>query len=148
MTLEEWMERNVTEEFDADDVTSQYLKIRRARARMSKAFDEDDAVMKAEQERLGALMLDFLNTHKIKSAPSKNGVFFKKLQVKASCSNWTAFYDWIKENDAFEFLHKRITTTEVDKYLEAHKEDEVSLPPGIAVIKDYIVEVRTGKGEE
>ena len=135
----------MAEEFDADAVTELYLKCRRAIANRTKAYDADVAILKAEQDRLAGLMMEFLDAHKIKSAPSTHGVFYKELEIKPAATDWTAFYNWIKENDAFEFLHKRISSEAVKNFMDRHKEDEVGLPPGVSVLKEYKVKVRTGK---
>jgi hypothetical protein len=144
------MENEVTETFNADEVTGRYLMIRRAKARMTSDHKKRVAVFEAEEERLEGLMMGFLNDHKMKSAPSINGTFYKEMEVLPSATDWTAFYEWIKENDAFQFLHKRITAKEIATYMEDHKDDDVSLPPGVAVMKKYkiIVRTATGTGEE
>lgn len=152
MSLEEWLEKNVTEGsnsgFDADAVTALYLKIRRKKAERKKEFDTWYADATADQEKLEGMMKDFLDQHGLKSAPSANGVFYKKVDIKPSAADWTVFYEWIKETNQFEFLHKRISVEAVKAYMEEHKDDEMSLPPGINVLKEYVVRVRTGKGEE
>lgn len=134
------------EPFDCDAVTEQYLKMRHIKAKMTKAYEDDKAVIEAEQERLESLMMGYLENHKVKSAPTIHGVFYKELQVKPSATDWTAFYKWIRENDAFEFLHKRISSEQVQLYLELHKNDpDGGLPPGIQVLKEHKIKVRTGK---
>lgn len=140
-------EHAVTEEvFDADAITGRYLMVRRAKARHAKDAKLREAVFDAELERLEGVMGSFLDAHKIKSAPSLHGLFYKELVVKPSATDWTAFYKWIRENDAFEFLHKRITAEQIATYMEAHKDDDVSLPPGVAISKEYKVRVRTATG--
>lgn len=136
----------MTEEINCDDITAEYLMLRRMLARMSKAYEAEKAIVVAEQERLESLMAAYLERHKVKSAPTIHGVFYKELSVKPSATDWTAFYNWIKENDAFEFLHKRISSEQVTLYLNLHKDDpDGGLPPGIAVLKEYKITVRTGK---
>lgn len=134
------------EPFDCDDVTAQYLLCRRVLAKMTKAYDAEVEVIKTEQSRLEGLMMDYLDTHKVRSAPTMHGVFYKELEVKPSATDWTAFYAWIKEHDAFEFLHKRISSEQVKLYLDLHKNDpDGGLPPGIAILKEHKIKVRTGK---
>ena len=137
----------MTDVFNADETTARYLLLRREIAQINKECGVLIAKRKAEMEELEGAMMIFLNDHKMKSAPSANGIFYKEFVVKPSATDWTAFYEWIKENDAFEFLHKRITAEAVAKYMEDHKDDDVSLPPGVAVLTEYVVRVRTGTGE-
>jgi hypothetical protein len=140
-------EGQVTESFDAEAATERYLMVKRAKARRAKAAKLEEAVFDDELERIAAQMGEYLESHKVKTAPTKAGVFYKEFVVKPSATDWTAFYEWIKKNDAFQFLHKRITADEVAKYMEEHKDDDVSLPPGVAVMTEYVVRVRTGTGD-
>lgn len=147
-TLEQQKEKSVTDDFDADAITARYLLCRTAIANINKDADTRVATLKAEQERLKGLMLDFLTKTKQKSAPSASGTFFRKTTVKPSATDWGTFYDWIAEQKAFHFLHKRISVEAVNTYMEEHKGDDVGLPPGIAVVTEYDIGVRVGKGEE
>ena len=144
-TLEEWKEEKMAEEFDADAMTEYYLRLRRMKAAMNKDNDTRIAPVSAEMARVEGVMLEFLDSHKMKSAPSAHGTIYKELDIKPRATDWTAFYNWIKEHDAFEFLHKRISAEAVSSYMELHKDDDVSLPPGVDVMKEYVVRVRTGK---
>src|ERR1039458_7184153 len=119
------------EDFDADAMTSYFLGLKRACVNMDKDNEKRKEPAKLEMERVLALMGEFLDSHKMKSAPSKHGVFYKELEVRPRATDWTAFYNWIKQTDAFEFLHKRITADAVAAYMELHRDDEVALPPGI-----------------
>ncbi len=135
----------MSDEFDCEAMTAYYLKCDRAVDAMNAENKKRIAPIKAEMERILGLMDNYLTVHKVKNASSKTGVFFRELDIKPRATDWTAFYAWIKENDAFEFLHKRITADSVAAYMEQHKDDEVALPPGIAVEKSYVIRVRTGK---
>lgn len=139
-----------TVEFDADAITSRYLYVRNARAKRSSAAKKEDDIFKAELDRLEGIMRDWLDKVKLKSAPCINGTFFKQLEVLPVAEDWTEFYEWISKNKAYQFLHKRITAKEVAAYMEEHKDDAVSLPPGIRVEKKWKVVVRTAtdKGDE
>jgi hypothetical protein len=50
------------------------------------------------------------------------------------------FYGWIKDNDAFDALERRVKKTFVTEFMETH---EGGLPPpGITVSREYVVRVR------
>ena len=53
--------------------------------------------------------------------------------------DWEAFYDWIKEHDAFDALERRIKRTFVSKYMD---DNDGAIPPGVNVFRRYTVEVR------
>ena len=135
----------VTNEFDCEAATARWLVCKREIAQINTEVAVLVDKRKAEQAEIEARMDDYLTVHKVKNASTKAGVFFREMTVKPRATDWTAFYNWIKENDAFEFLHKRITADAVAAYMEQHKDDEVALPPGVAVEKEFVVRVRTGK---
>lgn len=135
----------MSQPFDADAVAEAYLKCRRAKSAMSKVFEQNCNVLDAEMERLGGLMMDFLNANGMDSAKCKHGTFYKTPKVRPQVADWTAFYKWIREHDAFEFLHKRVSSEAVKTYMDDHKDDAQGLPPGVTVLKEYEVTVRTGK---
>lgn len=132
--------------FDADAVTERWLKCKSAISNLTADCKRRVKIIEAEQARLEGLMREFLDAHKMNSAPCKSGTFFKTMSVKPAATDWTVLYEWIKKHDAFHFLHKRISSEAVKDYMEEHKDDtEGGLPPGLSVIKDYDIIVRTGK---
>ena len=145
-TLEEWNVAN--EPFDCDAMTAYWFRCKAAVAAMNKDNDERTAPVKAEMERVEGLMANYLAEHKVKNAATAHGTFYKELVVRPRATDWTAFYNWIKEHDAFQFLHKRITADEVSAFMEMHKDDDVGLPPGIAVDKEYVIRVRINTSKE
>jgi hypothetical protein len=138
-----WLKEQSVETNKFDELTERYLYVKRARAKRAAAAAEDDKVFKTEMERLEGVMGDLLTTTGLTNAKSAHGTVYRELEVLPAAEDWTTFYNWISENKAFQFLHKRITAREVAAYMEEHKDDPVSLPPGIRVEKKYVVRVRT-----
>lgn len=116
-----------------------YVKLREAKAKIMSDAEEAAAKLAAKMDVIEAEMLRFMNKNKINSIATTSGTFYKELDVKPSCSDWSAFYEWIKENDTFEFLEKRVTRNQIKEYMELNED---ALPPGISVLKEYKVRVR------
>jgi hypothetical protein len=49
------------------------------------------------------------------------------------------FYVWIKDNDAFDALERRVKKSFIATYMEDNKGE---LPPGISVMQEYTVTIR------
>jgi hypothetical protein len=124
---------------DTEKLAKVYIKIRDARRDLKKKFDEEDGALKAKLEKIEGVMLTFLNENKQESARTTVGTFFKQEEVTPTAADWDAIYKWIKKNDAFEMLERRIKKTFVSEYMEAHKG---SIPPGVSVYREYVVRVR------
>src|SRR5208283_559797 len=125
--------------FDGDKATRVFLKMREARANLKQEYEAADKVIKDQQERVEAAMLGFLNDHKLDSAPTSHGVFFKQLDIIPQGADWDKIYAWIVETNGFDFLERRLKKTEVRNYMNVNKG---ALPPGVSVFSKYVVRVR------
>lgn len=124
---------------DLGKVTKAHINIRDARSALKKQFDTADADLKAAQVKLEAAMLGHLNQHGTESVRTEAGTFYRQEEITPSGSDWSAFYDWIKEHDAWDALERRIKKTFVKEFAEAHNGQ---LPPGVSVHREYVVRVR------
>lgn len=116
-----------------------YLKIDDVRKERQAAHDEEDQKLKDQQEQIKAHLLKFLNETNQKSSNTADGLVYWEEVVTPTAADWGAFYEWIKEHDAFDFLHKRITATEITAYME---QNEGAIPPGVSVFRQRVVRVR------
>lgn len=130
---------------DADRVTHAFLNIRAAREALRQTYEKQDGDLKAKQAMLEAAMLGFLNDHKVDSAPTAHGVFFRQLDIIPQGADWDKFYDWIVETNGFDFLERRIKKTAVRDYMNTNKG---ALPPGVNVFSRYVVRVRRSSKDD
>jgi hypothetical protein len=128
--------------FDADKAVSDYVKLGDFLTEKKKEWAAEEKRIKDVQQKIQTALLKHLNDTKQESARTKSGTFFKQEKLTPTAADWDTFYKWIAENDAFEFLQKRIKSTEVSAYMEQH---EGTPPPGVSVYREYEVHVRRGK---
>jgi hypothetical protein len=124
---------------DMERVVRAYVNIRDARAKRKREWEAEDAKLSADQDRLGMFLLKHLNDAKVNSSSTNAGTFYKQKVVMPSASDWEAFYAWIAENNAFDFLERRIKRTAITEYMETN---ENRLPPGVSTFDKYEVHVR------
>ena len=62
----------------------------------------------------------------------------RKLSTQFWTSDWPAFYQMMKDHDAFHLLHQRIAHGHVAQFLEDHPD---LVPPGLNADKKYVVTV-------
>jgi hypothetical protein len=128
---------------DAEQLVRVFVKMRDRRSELKRAFEAEDAAIKAKQEKIEAVLLDHLNKNKQDSARTAAGTFYRQKKTVPSASDWEAFYAWIKENDAFDALERRIKAKFITDYMEEHADDpDNNLPPGVSVFTRYDVRVR------
>lgn len=121
-----------------DKVAETYVKIRDARSTLKRQYEADDLALKAQLETLDSFLLDKLKTLGVESARTKYGTVYRYVEVKPSCQDWSGFYAWIAENEAFDALERRVKKTFITTYMEDNKGE---LPPGITVTQEYAVKV-------
>lgn len=124
---------------DHNKLVTVYTKIRAKRAEIKKAYEEEDDKLKADLAKIEAVLLNHLNTTNTDAVRTEAGTFYRQQEIIPSASDWQAFYDWIKENDAFDALERRVKKTFVSEYMEAH---EGAIPPGVSVYRTFVVRVR------
>lgn len=124
---------------DHNKLVTVYTKIRAKRAEIKKAYEAEDDKLKADLAKIEAVLLNHLNTTNTDAVRTEAGTFYRQQEIIPSASDWQAFYDWIKENDAFDALERRVKKTFVSEYMEAH---EGAIPPGVSVYRTFVVRVR------
>jgi hypothetical protein len=125
---------------DLSQVCETYRKIRDAKAEIKRAMEEKIAELDGKLEKLEGFMLQHLNTHGMDSVRTAGGTFYKQEDIRPNIVDDKAFYEWIKANDAFDALERRVKKTFVTEYMESH---EGKLPPpGIHVTREFVVRVR------
>ena len=66
------------------------------------------------------------------------GAVYKAIVVRVAIADEGVFFPWVRENDALDFLERRVKSTEVQKYMAAHGE----APPGLTIYKEEEARVR------
>lgn len=126
-------------DIDNEKVVKAYQKIRAAREDLAREFKVKDDELKEKQERLQNFLLDFLNTNGLQNAATESGIFYKQEDVIPTAADWQAFYAWVKQNNAFDALEKRITRTFIKNWMDDH---DGTPPPGVSVFRKYKVGIR------
>jgi hypothetical protein len=122
-----------------DDAIEAYLALRKRLDEMKETHKAAEAEIAAKLEKLETFFLHFLNVSGGSSFQAKGiGTFFKQDVVSCSVKDWDATLAWIKEQDAWEFLERRVSKTVVQEYAAAQGQ----LPPGIDMTTAVAVRVR------
>jgi hypothetical protein len=124
---------------DTDKLVRVYLKMRDKRTELKRAYEEEDNKLKANMSKIETTLLSFLNDHKMDNSSTKDGSFYREETMIPTGADWEAFYQFVKQEDAFEFLEKRITKKAVKDYMEAHGGTP---PPGVSVYREFVCRVR------
>lgn len=124
---------------DVTKLTTAYVNLRDARKKLASEYQQQDNELKAKQELIETEMLRFMNDSNMDSVKTPAGTFYRQENLRPSASDWDAFYAWIKKNDAFEALERRVKKDFVKNYMDENNGD---LPPGVSVYREFVARVR------
>lgn len=119
----------------ADKLVKAYIKIRDARAELSKQDKELEEQLDMIQEKL----LEICKETGTDGLRTEFGTVSRRISKRYWTSDWESFYKFMKEHDAFGLLQQRITTANMEQFLEENPDLH---PPGLNLDANYAVTVR------
>ena len=119
----------------ADKLVKAYIKIRDARAELSKQDKELEEQLDMIQEKL----LEICKETGTDGLRTEFGTVSRRISKRYWTSDWESFYKFMKEHDAFGLLQQRITTANMEQFLEENPDLH---PPGLNLDATYAVTVR------
>lgn len=127
-------ENNVT----LQSLVERYIALRDKKIAIAAQLKEkvgriDDVLSKVE-----AAMLKEFKAMGVESVRTPHGTAFKSVRTSATVADWDAALDYIKSNEDWGMLEKRVSKDAV----KAYREDHNDLPPGINWREDITINVR------
>lgn len=122
-----------------DALTKTYLKIKAKRSEVKAKFDEEDGVLKEQQEQVKRALLDYCKEHDVESVRTSSGMFYRSLKTRYWTSDWESIYKFVLEHGVPELFAKSLNQTNVKQFLEENPE---VVPKGLNVDSEYSISVR------
>ena len=110
-----------------DAVIKKYMKLREKKVLVEATIKEELDKIKADMTKLEAFLKAKLDADGLTSFKTEYGTAFLTTTDFANVEDWDAVLRFIREEEAFDMLEKRVSKTAVRGYIEANKE----VPPGI-----------------
>jgi hypothetical protein len=110
-----------------DDVIATYMKLRSQKESLEAETKERVAEVKAKMEKLEAWIKEQADLQGVTSFKTKHGTAFLTTTDYATVADWDAMLTFVRENDAYDMLEKRVSKTAVRGYIEQTK----TVPPGV-----------------
>ena len=110
-----------------DDVVATYMKLRSQKEAMEAEVKDRVSTIKAKMEKLEAWIKEQADIQGVTSFKTKHGTAFFTTPDYANVGDWDAVLDFIRTQEAFDMLEKRISKIAVRGYIEANK----AIPPGV-----------------
>jgi hypothetical protein len=101
-------------------LADEYYKIREDRL----AADKAAASLKAKENELFTAITYVMSEHDMSSVGGKVAILKRSVEEKPIAQDWDEIYRYIRENDAFDILHKRLGVGA----LRLRKDDDIDVP--------------------
>jgi hypothetical protein len=142
MDVLEVQDEVTTSSLPLDKLAAIYIKIRDAKDTLTSKYKAEYANLEEQMGVLEAEMLEICKNMNADSIRTKAGTIVRSVKSRYWTNDWDSMYHFIKENDAYGLLEKRLHQTHMKEFLS---ENPDLLPMGLNVESEYTVVVRRSK---
>jgi hypothetical protein len=110
--------------------------------------------IKAKQDKYTEVMLGQMRAMKADNLDTAEGVIRVKEQTHVNAADWEAIRRYIVEHNKWEYVQKRLTSSEILKDAKANAvkgengREVLALPPGMSIYTDYKLTVAKPAGRK
>lgn len=122
-------------DYNASELAGIYIKMRE---RIRELEDKVKSI-KEQQAMVADKMLELCNEQDAHSLTTTNGTISRRLNSSYWTSDWDSFYNFVKENDAYHLLEKRIHNGNMKEFLADNPD---AVPMGLQARNQYVISVR------
>lgn len=116
-----------------------FVGLRDRRAQRKAAYTLDDSGDKGKQDKIEVEFLRRMQERDIDSVSARDvGTAYMSTRNSATVSDREAFFDYVKDNGAWELIEGRASKIAVEQHREANDD----LPPGISYSSTQVVNFR------
>jgi len=112
---------------DIEIKTQELLKLRTAKAEIARIAKENTAKIQSAMDTISEDIKEYLQQNKIQSIKTKDATLYISTTHSVGVEDWSKVLGFIKENDRYDMLEKRISKTAVMEYVE----EKGVLPKGV-----------------
>lgn len=121
-----------------DDVIRAYRTLREQKEKLAKQHAEELAPLNDQMNKCLLWVQQQLQNQGLTNFKGESGIAFLQTDTSVSVKDWDATLAWIKENDAWMFLEKRVSKSVVQEFIESTKQ----VPPGVHVSQETSAHIR------
>lgn len=114
-------------ELTGEQVIAAYIKLRNRKDRATALYKAEIAKYDEDMAKMENWLQARMAVDNLNALPTDSGTAFKQTTEHASVSDMDALLKFIKDNEAWHLLEKRVSKTGVKGYLE----ENLPLPPGV-----------------
>ena len=124
---------------DMERLARVWRKMQDKRDEIRAAYEAADKSVEDQQKIVGTALLSAMTGMKGDKLTTAAGVIERQTKTQVSGADWNAIYRFVTDHDAWQMLHKRLSSTFVDAWAKDH---DGELPPGVNVFRTLQVVVK------
>lgn len=122
-------------DYNASELADIYIKMRE----QIRELEDKVKKIKEQQAMVSDKMLELCNNQDANTLATTNGTISRRLNSSYWTSDWDSFYNFVKENDAYHLLEKRIHNGNMKEFLADNPD---AVPMGLQARNQYVISVR------
>lgn len=126
-------------ETSVDRLTKVYVRIRQKRRELAEEYEKQDAKIKEKLDCVKKELLEICKAMGADSIRTAHGTVVRSIKTRYWTNDWEEMWEFIKENDAYGLLEKRIHQLNMREFLDAHPD---KIPTGLNADREYEISVR------
>ena len=126
-------------ELSLEKMTRVYIKMRDHRNAKAREFEAEDRMLEDQMKMIEQHMLEICKRDNANSIRTEHGTIIRQIKSRYWTNDWDSMYRFIKDNDAYGLLEKRLHQTHMKEFLT---ENPDKLPMGLNVESEYTITVR------
>lgn len=123
---------------DAQQLIEKFVQVRDKRAEIKQEYEAKDEKYRAAQEMIKRELLKHMESVNSTQLKGDAGTAYRNLVRRFGAADWNQVWGFIKENDRFDMLEKRLGQKAMADYLDETGE----MPPGVNLHQEYDVTIR------
>ena len=127
-----------TTEVDLEKLMTADINMREEIARLETQISD----IKQKRDQVQAALHEACKALNVSSLKTSVGTLSRSVTTRYITDNWPALYQFMKEHDVPEFLHKRLSNKNIEDFLEANPG---LCPEGLSPMREYTISIRKNK---
>ncbi len=124
-----------------EELVEKYVALRDKKAQIKAKYDAEVAKVEDVLTRVEGALLKHFETVGVESVSTKAGTAYKSTRNSATIADWDSFLEFVKGEEAYNFLERRCNKAAVEEFRAANDD----LPPGVNWRSEVVVNIRRSK---
>lgn len=125
-----------------DLLASAYIKIRDAIDMLTAEYEAKKKDLDDQKDVIADKLLEICNENNATSIKTTHGTIMRKVTSRYWTNDWDSMYAFVKQNDAYGILEKRLHQGNLKQFME---ENPDKVPMGLQADSKFTISVRRSK---